>query len=135
MTFELLLVIPILLVILIGMIEVSQMLMAGQAVQAAASNGAREASMPGASEASVREVVRKSVAGWRFAPQLVDEDIEIEAMSLAGVVVPFADAERGDIVTVTIDIDAVDAVPDFLVSWGFSIAGRSINASALYRKE
>ena len=135
MTFELLLAIPILLVVLIGGIQINQMLMANQAIQAAATNGAREASMPGTTESDVRSVVRQSIAGWRFEPNLTDGDISIEAMSLEGDSVMLENAQRGDIVTVSIEIDAIHAVPDFLVSWGFSIMDRTIGASALFRRE
>lgn len=136
MSFELLLVIPLLLLVLLGGIELSQMLMAGQAVQAAASNGAREASMPGSTEAGVRNVVRQSVLGWRFESDMMDSDITIEAVSLAtNTVIPLADAETGDVVTVSIEVDAADAVPDFLKSWGLSLVDRTIGASAIFRRE
>lgn len=135
MSVELLLAIPILLMVVIGGVEITQMLMANQAIQAAANIGAREASMPGATEMSVRNAVRVSAAGWRFDSALTDGAIVIEVTSLGGGVIPLAVAETGDIVTVTVEVDAVDAVPDFLVSWGFSIADRSLNATALYRKE
>lgn len=135
MTFELLLAIPILLLVFIGGVLVTQMLMANQAVQAAAANGAREASMPGSTEATVREAVRRSVAGWRFAPELMNSNIEITATSLMDGDIPLVNANSGDIVTVSIEIDAVDAVPDFLVSWGLSIADRKLNGTALFRRE
>ncbi|REK27126.1 MAG: hypothetical protein DWQ42_07410 [Planctomycetota bacterium] len=135
MSFELLLAIPVLLIVLIAGIEISQMLMAHQAIAAAAASGAREASMPGATETSVRAAVRRSVEGWRFEPALADEDITIKAMSLDGMDIPLASAASGDVVTVSIEIEVTDAVPDMLPSLGFSLAQRTLTAAAVLRKE
>ncbi len=135
MSFELLLVIPILLIVIVGGIEVSQLLMANQALQAASAAGAREASMPGSTEADVREAVRRSVIGWRFEPEMMDSDIDIAAIDMSGSVIALGSAMPGDVVKVSIEIDATAAVPDFLLSWGLSIASKKMNAASIFRRE
>jgi hypothetical protein len=113
------------------------MLMSHQAVSAAAGNGAREATMPGASADSVREIVLRSVAGWRLAtdPTDVAVAIRVNGVSLVSDPGALAAAGPGDEVSVTVGVDTVKAVPDMLRTFGLSIAGRRLESTIRMRKE
>ena len=84
---------------------------------------------------SVREAVRRSVANWRFAPHLTDDAIDIEATDLACDPSPLVDSMTGDVVTVSIEIEAVHAVPDILQSWGLTLAKHTLRTTSVLRKE
>lgn len=78
LSFELILVLPLLLLVLVALVHVASYLMAVQTLQAAALVGAREATLPGATEASVRGAVARALGPWRHAEVLdAERDIRI----------------------------------------------------------
>lgn len=70
LSLELVLVLPILLLVLVALVQVASYLMALQTLQAAALVGAREASLPGATEVSVQAAVLEALGPWRYGQQL-----------------------------------------------------------------
>jgi Flp pilus assembly protein TadG len=137
LSVELVLTLPLLLMVVVGAVLLTQMLMSHQAISAAAGNGAREATMPGASADSVREIVLRSVAGWRLAtdPNDVAVAIRVNGVSLASDPGALAAAGPGDEVSVTVGVATVKAVPDMLRTFGLSIAGRRLESTIRMRKE
>jgi len=137
LSVELVLTLPILLMVVVGAVLLTQMLMSHQAVSAAAGNGAREATMPGATADSVREIVLRSVAGWRLAsdPNDVALAIRVNGVSLESDPAALAMAGSGDEISVTVGVDTVKAVPDMLKAFGMSIAGRRLESTIRMRKE
>ena len=125
---------PILLIVLIGGVQFTQIIMASQTVAAAARVGVREASVVGATEASVENVVDRVVAGWRFAndPSLA---VMVEAAKPDGTAIPFASASTGDLVAVSVSVDSTAAVSDMLASFGITFAGSQLQAKLVARKE
>jgi len=137
LSVELVLTLPLLLMVVVGAVLLSQMLMSHQAVSAAAGNGAREATMPGASGDSVREIVLRSVAGWRLAtdPSDVAVAIRVNGVSLGDDPNALTAAGPGDEISVTVGVDTVKAVPDMLKAFGLSIAASRLESTIRMRKE
>jgi Flp pilus assembly protein TadG len=121
------LVLPILLLVLLAVVQLSTYLMASQAIQAAALVGAREATLPGADDTTVRGAVRRALQGWRFKDCLGDEDIVIQ---------PDDWQTTSGCVGVTVKVDADRAAINAL--WklaGISLAGKEICAQYVMRKQ
>ncbi|MCE9548160.1 MAG: pilus assembly protein [Planctomycetia bacterium] len=137
LSVELVMTLPVLLMTIVGAVLLNQMLMSNQAVGAAAANGAREATMPGATATSVRETVLRSVQGWRFANNPIDVKvtIRVNGVPLASDPAALADAATGDDVSVTVRVAAVKAVPDMLKTFGLTIADQQLETTYHMRKE
>lgn len=137
LSVELVLTLPLLLMAVVGAVLLSQMLMSYQAVSAAASNGAREATMPGATAISVREAVLRSVQGWRLAtnPGDIAVAVRVNGVSLADDPGALAAATTGDEIAVGVKVETVKAVPDMLRAFGLSIAGQNLESTIRMRKE
>jgi len=122
---ELLLALPVLLAVLLGVVEFSLMLVAQQQLVTASREGARVAAQGGAQA----DVV-----------QAVDQFLGTGSLSNATVVAVLTDASgqplpSGQPVSVTVSLPATQAVPDLLAFIGFSIAGNTLAAQAVMRKE
>lgn len=126
LTLELVLVLPILLIVILAIVQLAALLMASQALQAAASVGAREASLPGATHERVVGAVQRTLEPWRFAPHL--DPVRIEPVD------PSA-AASGDPVTVSVSVDSALAAPNLLNVFGVRLAGQKLAATFVYRKE
>jgi Flp pilus assembly protein TadG len=137
LSVELVLTLPILLMAVVGAVLLSQMLMSYQAITAAAGNGAREGTMPGATAQSVREAVLQSVSGWRLAtnPADVAVAVRVNGVSLTSDPGALAAAGTGDEISVTVGVETVKAVPDMLKAFGLSIAGQELKSTIRMRKE
>ncbi|MEX0867052.1 MAG: TadE/TadG family type IV pilus assembly protein [Pirellulales bacterium] len=133
LTVELVMTLPILLAVLVATVLFGQLLMSEQAIQAAASAGAREASLPGATAARVQAVVEQAVDGWRFAADIAPVEIEINGAPAAGS--DLQNADTGDRISVRVKVAATSAVPDMLNVFGISIAGEEIAATYIMRRE
>ena len=134
LTVQFVLLFPFLLITLVGGVQFSQIIMAGQIVSAAASVGAREASAPGATAMTVENAVKKVVADWNFAsdPSLT---ISVEAAMPDNTPIPLARAMSGDFVAVTVQVDTTAAVSDMLKSFGITFAGSQLKSTFIARKE
>lgn len=138
LTVELVLTLPILLAVLVATILFGQWMMSQQAIQAAASVGAREATLPGATETRVQEVVEAAVDGWRFDGHLDPVEITIDGTPAASG--DLAAAPTGAVIEVRVSVDANKAVPDLLNVFStddtdLSIVGKKISATYVMRKE
>lgn len=126
LSLEMILVLPILLIVVLATVEFGMLLASGQAVNAAASVGAREATLPGATPAKVQDAVRRAVASWRFANRL--DAVQISPAHPQ-------DARTGDPVKVTVSVDSLAAAPNLLRFVGVSLKGQKLSASFVLRKE
>lgn len=116
-------VLPILLVVLLAVVQISSYLLATQAIQAAALAGVREATLPGAAQERVRTAVRGALSGWSFAAAMHDDDIQITDLS-------------GDRVSVIVSVDADKAALNTLLHLpGFDLSGKKIRGHYIMRKE
>ena len=77
LTAELLLALPILLILLFATLQFVMLLMADQAISAAASIAAREAALPSATTARVEFVVGEVLDSWRFYNRLGPVEIRV----------------------------------------------------------
>jgi hypothetical protein len=123
LSLELVIVLPILLVVLLAVVQISSYLLATQAVQAAAMVGVREATLPGAAQARVRNAVVGALAGWSFAAAMHDDDIQVADLP-------------DDRVSVTVSVDADKAALNTMLHFpGFNLSGKKIRGQYIMRKE
>lgn len=128
-TVELLLTLPVLLIVVLAVVQFSMMLIATQAVGAAASVGVREAVLPGATAASVTTAVTGALAGFVFAGD------ETTTVYVNGMPAAPTTAVTGDEVTVSVKVAATKAAPNALSYIGISIASTDIQQTYVMRKE
>jgi Flp pilus assembly protein TadG len=126
LALEVVLFLPLVLLVVLAVVEFALLLLAAQAVSAAASVGAREASLPSATTASVERRVARALHGWKFAA-----DVEPVRISPADPqTVP-----TGQNIAVTVAVNAADAAPNLLSYIGLSLAGQKVETTYVYRKE
>lgn len=126
LTLELVLVLPILLVVVLAIVQFASLLLASQALHAAASVAAREASIPGTTAARVAGSVERSLAGWRFAGFVDPVRIVPAEPDLAA---------SGDPIAVTVSVDSARAVPNLLGVFGVQLGNPKLTATFVARKE
>jgi len=123
LSLELVIVLPILLTVLLAVVQISSYLMATQAIQAAAMAGVREATLPGAATARVRNAVAGALSGWAFAAALREDDIQITDLP-------------GGRVSVTVSVDADKAALNTMLHLpGFDLSNKKIRGQYIMRKE
>ncbi len=123
LSLELVIVLPILLTVLLAVVQIASYLMATQAIQAAAMAGVREATLPGAATARVRNAVTGALSGWSFVTALREDDIQI------------ADLPGGR-VSVTVSVDADKAALNTMLHLpGFDLSNKKIRGQYIMRKE
>lgn len=125
LTLELVLVLPVLLIVVLGIVQLSLLLLANQAVAAAANVGARTASLPGATASTVESAVNQALGPWQFGPAI--EPIVVEPDP--------ATAPTGTPVEVTVSVRSVVAVPNLLKFVGISLDEHRLRATFVARKE
>ena len=117
-TLELLLVLPILLVVGLGLVELSLLLMGMQRVQAASSAACQVGTLPASDPAALQEAMIEAAVGALATQGLAGS---YEMQSLVG---PYA----GDPVVVEISAPMTATAPDLLRMIGFSLQGRQLVA-------
>ena len=132
MTVELLLTLPIILIVTFAVVQFSMMLLASQAIGAAASAGIRESVLPGSSAASVDTTVANALQGWVFQN---DCDVVIYVNNMPEAISPLANAITGDEVSVTVRVPAGKVAPNALLLVGISIANTDLETTFVMRKE
>ena len=121
---ELILVLPVLVMVLLALVELGTYLLAAQAIQGAAMAGAREATLPGATDDRVRSAVVGALAGWSYASALGPENIQI------------VDSPADGSVCVTVSVSATQAAVNPLsMVPGLDLTGKQITARFVMRKE
>ncbi|MBN2474990.1 MAG: pilus assembly protein [Pirellulales bacterium] len=129
LSLELVVVLPILLLVLLAVIQFSTYLLATQAIQAAALVGAREATLPGATEERVHAAVHRALKGWRFEDRLGDDGVAITPEN-------WQDLRSGESVGVLVRIDANQAAMNSLRHLpGFDWTDELICGQYIMRKE
>jgi Flp pilus assembly protein TadG len=128
LTLELVIVLPILLVVLLGVVQLASYLMAMQAIQAAALVGAREAALPSATAQSVSEAVHQSLSGWRLAESVGPGDVLVQPEG-------WQSLPPGSAVAVSVRVDAAQAAIGALEKLGLPLAGKKITAEYVLRRE
>lgn len=152
LSMELVIALPILLIVILGAVEFTFLLLASQAITAAASVGTRQATLPSASSLQVQNAVLTALGSWRwanvddlrvriyvdqnedgFANELVFDSHDTTLNDDAGLL---AAAPTGANVQVTLDLPAVVATPDLLGMLPvLSIQDQQLTASFVSRKE
>ena len=129
LSLELTVVLPILLLVLLAVVQLSTYLLATQAIQAAALVGAREATLPGATPESVNAAVHRALSGWRFEGCLEEDDVVIRPHDWQTV-------PTGHCVGVMVRVDAKKASMLSLMHLaGFAWTDKKICGQYVMRKE
>lgn len=129
LSLEMTLVLPILLLVVLAVIQLSTYLLASQAIQAAALVGAREATLPGATSQSVNLAIHQALDGWRFERSVGPDDVVIKPND-------WQTAPSGERVGVKVSVDAKDAALNALMRLaGFAWTDEKICGQYIMRKE
>ena len=129
LSLELTLVLPILLLVLLAVVQLSTYLLASQAIQAAALVGTREATLPGATPQSVHVAVHRALSGWKFESAIGPEDVIIKPNN-------WQTAPSGRRVGVMVSVPAKEAALNALSHLaGFAWTGERICGQFVMRKE
>jgi len=121
----LLLVLPFLVAVLLAVVELSQLVVTTQRLDAACAQGTRVAAQ-GGDEEEVEQAVRRVLAAESF------KNVEVEPLlrDRSGRPLP-----SGAEVEVRLSLKATDAVPDLLSVIGFSLRNEKLSAQTVMRKE
>jgi hypothetical protein len=125
LTIELLLLMPVLLALVVGAVEMSLLVASEQKLEAASATGARTAAQGGDQEA-VRLAVREALAHSK----LCGAEVIVRLDDENGYPLP-----SGSTVEVRVQINANQAVPDLLSFIGFSIKEMTLSGHTAMRKE
>lgn len=129
LTFELLLILPILLLLVLAMVQFSLTLHARQQLVAASREGCRIAAI-GGDLGEVERTIRRTLGNGRLAEADIELTDEAGSPIVAGQAVP-----SGDAVAVWLRIPTTAVVPDLLRFMGYSIKGEELVARTLMRRE
>lgn len=132
LTFEMMLVLPVLLVVILAVVEFSMLLLSSQAVAGAASVASRQATLPGADAADVQAAATQALAGWKFAG---DVTTQITVNGIPESSSPLSLAATGDVIAVTVEVPSLSAVPDVLRYIGITLAGKTITTTYVAPRE
>lgn len=152
LSMELVIALPILLIVILGAVEFTFLLLASQAITAAANVGTRQATLPCATSSQVQNAVLTALGSWRwanaddlrvrvfvdqnddsFADELVFDSHDSSQNDDTGLL---AAAPTGTLVQVTVNLPAVAATPDLLgILPVLSIQNQELTASFVSRKE
>lgn len=127
--FELLLLLPVLLVLLLAAVQFGMLLHARQQLTAASREGCRVAAVGGTQE-GVTEMARQVLGPGRLG----DADIQITLADGTPVTSP-ADIPAGEAVAVWVRLPARHAVPDLLRFIGYSLRDDQIVGRTVMRRE
>jgi Flp pilus assembly protein TadG len=117
-TLELLLVLPIVLAVCLGLVELSLLLMSMQRVQSASSAACRVGTLPANDPAAQRQAM---------------EEVAAKALGTVGMASSYQMQSQigqyaGDPVIVEVTVPMTAAAPDLLRTFGFSLRGRVLTA-------
>lgn len=126
LTFELILISPLVLILLLAIVQFAFWLLACQAINGAAAIGARAAALPGATPQSVQTAVDRAVENWRFGDSV--DPVQVRPADLSQI-------PTGAPVKVVVSVDIGAAVPDCLGKFGFDLGERKISGCFVASKE
>lgn len=121
LTFELLLIVPIVLALCLAVVELSLLWSGNQRLAVACRDACRVASLPGSTDDDVRQTVLQSLLGHRLGTVV---KVEIQRGLVAG-----------DPVGVRLVAPMQAASPDLLAIVGFSLADRQFSVVSIMRQE
>lgn len=121
MSMELVLVLPIVIALVFGCIELGMLTSAGSTLKEASRAGCRVATLPGSSDRDVRLAVERVL----HRPSLIKScDLHVGR-----------GRHTGDEVRVVVQVPMTAAAPDLLAMFGFGLGGRQLMAQTVMRKE
>ncbi|MBX3414546.1 MAG: pilus assembly protein [Pirellulales bacterium] len=121
LTFELLLILPIVLALCLAVVELSLLWSGNQRLALASRAACRVATLPGSTDDDIRQTVLQSLLGHRLGSVV---KIEIQRGAIAG-----------DPVGVRLIAPMQAASPDLLAIVGFSLADRQFSVVSIMRQE
>lgn len=121
LSMELVIVLPIVIALCVGMVELSLLWSASHRAQSAAAAGCRVATYPGATMHAVRQAIESQL---QKRPLVQSYQVDV-----AG------GARTGDEIAVTVTLPQVACSPDLLRPFGYSLQGKVVTARSVMRRE
>jgi Flp pilus assembly protein TadG len=132
LTLEMVMILPILLLVLMGGVEFTLLLSAGQAVSTAAEAGAREAALPSSTKASIQAAVARALEGYVWRTKQETLVFVNQVKDTTGTLVTAA--HTGDIVQVTVNVAARHTAPDVLSIVKISLNTNDVTSSFVVQR-
>ncbi|HTN75945.1 MAG TPA: TadE family protein [Pirellulaceae bacterium] len=133
LSLEMVIALPILILVFVGAVEFTFLLLASQAITAAANVGARQATLPSATSADVEDAVYAALSSWRWANS---PDLQVQVYVLPDNDTLLQNAITGTPVQVTITMPSTTAAPDLLgIIPVLSIKNQTLTSTFVSRKE
>lgn len=129
LAFELLLILPLLLLLILAMVQFSLTLHARQQLVAASREGCRVAALGGDQEA-IENTIKRVLGNGRLADAEIDVTDEAGTPITAGQIIP-----TGEPISVWLRLPTVHVVPDLLRFMGYSIRKDELIARTVMRRE
>ncbi len=121
LSLELVVVLPIVIAVCFGMVELSMLWSANHRCQSAAAAGCRVATYPGATMFAVRQAIEANLSKANLV-----QNYQVDVVG---------GARTGDEIAVTVAIPQTVCAPDLLRPFGFSLQGKTVTARAVMRRE
>ncbi len=136
LSIELVMALPILLAVLLALVEFGTLLMASQAVNAAAHVGAREAALAGSRDGLVVSAIQNATSSYQWqADAQTTVYINGTLVSLSDGNDNLANATSGDLISVTVSVPMNRAAPDLLKFVGIGLGSNELTNTYVTRKE
>lgn len=136
LSIELVMALPILLAVLLALVEFGTLLMASQAVNAAAHVGAREAALAGSRDGLVLSAIQNATSSYQWqADAQTTVYINGTLVSLSDASDSLANARSGDLISVTVSVPMNRAAPDLLNFVGIGLGTNELTNTYVTRKE
>ena len=134
LSFELVIMLPVMLLIVLAIVEFSLLLMSAQGISMAAHRATREAALPGADYASVEDAVKDALRGyvWKDEAEVVAYVNHTRDVGGSSAV---KNAITGDEIMVVVTVPANKAAPDILAFIGLSTSHSEVRTSFVTRRE
>ena len=126
-------ILPVLMLVLVAIVEFTLLLSAGQAVNAAADVGAREAALPSSTKASIEAAVARTLEGYLWRTKQQTFVFVNKVKDTTGTLV--AAANTGDVIQVTVNVQARYTAPDVLSIVKISLGTRDVSSSFVVNRQ
>jgi Flp pilus assembly protein TadG len=121
LSMELVVVLPIVIAVCVGMVELSMLWSASHRAQSAAAAGCRVATYPGATMHAVRQAIETNLSKANLI-----RSYQVEVVG---------GLRTGDEIAVTVNVPQSACAPDMLRPFGFSLQGKFVTARSVMRRE
>ena len=127
MSLELVMILPVLMLVLVSIVEFTLLLSASQGVNNAADAGAREAALPSSTLVSIEAAVARNLEGYLWRNKQQTFVFVNKVKDTTGTLI--AAANTGDVIQVTVNVQARYTAPDVLRIVKVSLGTQDVSSS------